>query len=101
MATASTKDKTAEEFEADMAAIRKDLASLREDVAALANTAGRVALERKDRAAEAVREKATELAQRGEDLAAAVGREVQARPLAAVAIAFGIGYLIARMRRSR
>ena len=99
MATATPKDKTADDFEADMAAIRKDLSNLRGDVASLASTAGRVAAERKDRATEAVREKAGELAAKGEDLLAAVGREVQARPIAAVAIAFGIGYVFARMRR--
>jgi ElaB/YqjD/DUF883 family membrane-anchored ribosome-binding protein len=97
MATA-TKDRTAEEFEAEMAAIRNDLAALRDDVAALAHSAARVAVEGKDSAAEAVREAASDLAGKGEDLVDAVGREVAARPIAAVGIAFGVGYLLAKLR---
>ena len=96
-----TKDKTADEFEAEMAAIRKDLAKLRDDMASLASTAGRAAAERKDRATDMLREKAGELAAKGEDLATAVEREVKARPFAAVAIAFGIGYVFAKARRRR
>jgi ElaB/YqjD/DUF883 family membrane-anchored ribosome-binding protein len=99
MATVTTKDRTTEDFDAELAALRKDLAALRDDVAGLASAATRVAAERKDRAAEAVREKAAELTAKGEDLAAAVGREVRERPLAAVAIAFGIGYVFAKSRR--
>jgi ElaB/YqjD/DUF883 family membrane-anchored ribosome-binding protein len=99
MATLATKDKSTEDFETEMAALRKDLAALRTDVAALASAATRVASDRKDRAAEAVREKAAELTAKGEDLAAAVEREVRARPIAAVAIAFGIGYVFAKSRR--
>ena len=99
MATVATKDKTTDDFETELAALRKDLAALRDDVASLASAATRVAVERKDRAAEAVRDKAAELTAKGEDLAAAVGREVRQRPLAAVAIAFGVGYLFAKSRR--
>jgi ElaB/YqjD/DUF883 family membrane-anchored ribosome-binding protein len=93
MATA-TKERTADEFEAEMAAIRNDLAALRDDMAALARSAARVAVEGKDGAAEA----ASDLAGKGEDLVAAVGREVAARPIAAVGIAFGVGYLFAKLR---
>ena len=99
MATAPTKDKTVEEFDAELAAIRKDLAALRDDMTALASAATRVAVDRKDRAAEAVRDKAAEIAGKGEDLVAALGREVRANPLAAVAIAFGVGYVFAKARR--
>lgn len=99
MTTVATKDKTTEEFEAELAALRKDLATLRDDMGGLASAASRVAAERKDRAVDAVRDKAAELSAKGEDLIAAAGREVRQRPMAAVAIAFGIGYLFAKSRR--
>jgi ElaB/YqjD/DUF883 family membrane-anchored ribosome-binding protein len=99
MATVATKDRTTEEFETELSALRKDLAALRDDVGALAGAAARVANDRKDRAAEAVRDKAADLTAKGEDLIAAVGSEVRRRPLAAVGIAFGIGYIVAKSRR--
>jgi ElaB/YqjD/DUF883 family membrane-anchored ribosome-binding protein len=95
MATA-TKD-TIGEFEAEMAAIRNDLAALREDIAAIARTAASAATEQKNRATEALRDKAEELTEKGEEMVASFGHEVEARPFAAVAIAFGLGFVLGKI----
>ena len=97
MAT-STKEATAfSEFEAEMAAVRNDLAALREDLAAIARTAASVATEQKDRATEALRDKAEELTEKGEEFVHHIGQEVEARPFAAVAIAFGLGFVVGKL----
>jgi ElaB/YqjD/DUF883 family membrane-anchored ribosome-binding protein len=95
MATANQD--TAAEFEAEMAAIRSDLAALREDIAAVARTAAAAAQQQKDRAVEALEGKADDLMEKGEEMIAGLGREVEARPLMSVAAAFGIGFMLGKL----
>ena len=90
-------DAPTQEFQAEMAALRNDLAALRHDLAAIAGTAKREAAEGAELIGDAVRKKAEEIGAKGADIASSLGRQVEERPLASVAVAFGVGFLLANL----
>ena len=97
----ATQETTAKEFEGEMAAIRKDLAALRADIAALARTAADAASDGKAQLGEAMRDKAEEIGEMGSEIASSVGRHIEERPLASVAVAFGAGFLLGKLLERR
>ena len=79
-----------DQLQKDIAALRKDLGSLTETVREMMNGALQGAGQRVGAAAKAVKAQ-------GEASAAALENQVQTHPFTALAIAFGIGYLVSRM----
>jgi ElaB/YqjD/DUF883 family membrane-anchored ribosome-binding protein len=97
----TTTDPTTKTFEAEIAALRSDLAALRRDIAAVTRTAVQMTAETPDKIADSVRHKAEEVGERGAEIASSVGRHIEERPLASVAVAFGVGFLLANLFHRR
>jgi ElaB/YqjD/DUF883 family membrane-anchored ribosome-binding protein len=97
----ATKESTATDLDAEMAAIRKDLAALRDDIAAIARTAVQGASNGTAQIGKTVRHKADEIVEKGSEIASSVGRHIEERPLAAVAVAFGAGFLLGKLMERR
>lgn len=93
----ATEDAATREFQAEMAALRNDLAALRHDLAAIAHTATRKAAQGPEFISDTVRQKAEEIGEKGADIASSVGRRIEERPLASVAVAFGVGFVLAKL----
>jgi ElaB/YqjD/DUF883 family membrane-anchored ribosome-binding protein len=85
------------DLEAEISAIRADLKALRGDVASAARAAGETAVKGKRRVAEAIGESADELRAKGTEMASVVEREIEQRPLTAVAVAFGAGFVLGKL----
>ena len=97
----ATREATATDFEVEMAALRKDIAALRDDFAATARDAVRAASSGKAQLGETVRHTADDIAEKGSDIASSIGRHIEERPLASVAVAFGAGFLLGKLLERR
>ena len=97
----ATKETTAADFEGEMAAIRKEIAALRDDLAATLRTGARSASNGAAQAGETVRQKADEIVEKGSEIASSLGRQIEERPLASAAVAFGAGFLLGKLLQRR
>lgn len=99
-------EKTAENASAELS---KELAALREDLAALVGTVRDLATSQAGHAVDAAKEtvghvaerlrmSASDARHRGEEVATEIEEMIGRRPLTAVMIALGIGYVIGKMR---
>ena len=95
MATAKPEDMSAE--------LSREMKALRDDLAALAGTVKEMAAQRAEAVveniSETVRMTAAEAQQRGEAMAGEIEDMIRNRPLTAVLVAAGIGYLVAKITR--
>ena len=95
--TDSTKSHAASEAAMEMEKLRADIATLRDDVARLVKTlaseAKGLASEAKGDASEEVRRLYAKLSEQSGRSARAIAHEVEERPLMALLLAFGIGFI--------
>lgn len=109
MAT-NNSDKSASS--AEMTSLREELATLRSDVASIVATLGKISESKLAEATDTVADKLGGKASlddisaqleliraRGEQLGEELSEEVAMHPLASIAIAFGVGYLVSRISR--
>mgnify|MGYP001812697098 FL=1 len=108
--TASNTDKP--DSSEEMESLREELATLRSDVASIVATLGRISESKLSEATDTVADKLggkaglddisaqLELIRaRGEQLGEELSEEVVMHPLASIAIAFGVGYLLSRITK--
>jgi ElaB/YqjD/DUF883 family membrane-anchored ribosome-binding protein len=99
-------EKTAQDTSAELS---KELAALREDLAALVGTVRDLATSQAGHAVDAAKETVGHVAERlkmtasdarhrGEEVASEIEELIATRPLTAVMIALGIGYVIGKIR---
>lgn len=102
MATAKTAEDTAAELSKEMKALRDDLTALvstvKEFTTSQAEHAVGAAKETVGHMAESLRMTASEARHRGEVAATEVEEMIAKRPLTAVLIALGVGYLVGKLR---
>ena len=110
MTTTNNTDKSP--ANAEMEALREELATLRSDIASIVATLGRISESQLSEATDSVADKlggksslddiSAQLEQiraRGEQLGEELSEEVVMHPLASIAIAFGVGYLVSRITK--
>ncbi|HVO16612.1 MAG TPA: hypothetical protein VMV26_15450 [Alphaproteobacteria bacterium] len=85
----------------ELTALRDDLSALKEDLAGLAASVGGVAAAGGRAAYDRVKDQAAKTRDQATRAAAAVGEEIEARPLTSVAIAFGAGFLLGKLLERR
>jgi ElaB/YqjD/DUF883 family membrane-anchored ribosome-binding protein len=94
----------------DMDSLKEELANLRSDVASLVASLGKISQSKLTEAADSVTETLEENTNwddmksqieqaraQGEQLSKDLGEEVSRHPLASIAIAFGIGYIVSKI----
>jgi ElaB/YqjD/DUF883 family membrane-anchored ribosome-binding protein len=91
-------------FSSDLESLKKSFAQLRSDLTSLVGnavgagkTSAHLVKEQAAAAADGVKHKLHDLKDHGSETAEAIERKISERPLASVLIAFGIGYVMARL----
>lgn len=106
--TAQTKSKTANpamngglphEVDSELGNVKQDLNALKEDFSNLFESIGKVAKAKKDEGAAKGGELADQLGSNAKETQAYVENQIKARPLAAVGLALGAGFLFAKLRK--
>jgi ElaB/YqjD/DUF883 family membrane-anchored ribosome-binding protein len=99
---AATDGKTP--FSSDVESLKKSIAQLRTDLTALVGTAlsagktsAHVVKDHAAAAADGVKHKLNDLKDRGSHSAEAIEQKISENPLTSILIAFGVGYIMARM----
>jgi ElaB/YqjD/DUF883 family membrane-anchored ribosome-binding protein len=89
------------ETDKELDAVRKDLKALRSDLSGLMNslkdTGVRRASDARNAASEQIDRTVDQLREHGRNTTESLGREIQERPLASLAIAFGVGFLASKL----
>jgi ElaB/YqjD/DUF883 family membrane-anchored ribosome-binding protein len=103
-----TKDEPTDRFAADLQSLKGSFAELRDDVAKLVDaTAGTgrsgaaILKDRASRAMGGLEDRVGDLSDYCTDSVETVGQKIRERPVLSVAIALGIGFLLAKLLRSR
>lgn len=92
--TGTTQSDQASDVQTNLAAIKSDIATLKRDIGALAASAKTGAAEQLSEEARRIVETLTA---QGEKSTKAVTQHVTEQPLASVAIAFGVGFVLSRL----
>jgi ElaB/YqjD/DUF883 family membrane-anchored ribosome-binding protein len=108
MTNASEQDASDSEakqaFSSDLESLKKSFAQLRTDLTGLVSsalgagkTSAHIVKEQAAAAADGVKHKLHDLKDHGSETAQAFERKIAERPIASILIAFGVGYVVARM----
>ena len=87
------------EIESDLGNIKQDLNALKEDFSKLFESIGKAAKSKSNEGVEKGSELADQLGSNAKETQAYVENQIKARPLAAVGLALGAGFLFAKMRK--